>query len=346
MNRFEYLRPNSVSEAVAAGAEPGSAYLAGGTNLLDLMKAGIARPTRLVDVTRLPGLDRIERCADGALRIGALVRNATLAHDQDFVRSYPSVAEALLSGASAQLRNAATVGGNIMQRSRHVFHAALASVSDAPAIDASEEDGRYSAVLGWSKACSAVHPSDFCVPLVALDAKVEIEGNTGRREVSLENFYHLPEDSPEIATVLQPGDLITAVILPTRAGTFSPNTSYLKLRERTSYAFALVSAVACLDIEDGKIAEARIALGGVAPKPWRARSAEDLLKGEVPGEAAFRRAANVALADARPSRDNAFKIELSRRVVLRVLLSAANGSPQRLPPLPSSPFSTTPGVHQ
>lgn len=339
MNRFEYLRPNSVSEAVAAGSEPGSAYLAGGTNLLDLMKAGIARPTRLVDVTRLPDLDRIERRADGTLRIGALVRNATLAHDQDFVRSYPSVAEALLSGASAQLRNAATVGGNIMQRSRHVFHAALASVSDA-----AEDDGRYSAILGWSKACSAVHPSDFCVPLVALDAKVEIEGKTGRREVSLENFYHLPEDSPEIATVLQPGDLISAVILPARAGTFSPHTSYLKLRERTSYAFALVSAVACLDIEDGKIAEARIALGGVAPKPWRARSAEDVLKGAVPGEAAFRRAADVALADARPSRDNAFKIELSRRVVLRVLLSAAKGSPDRLPPLPSSPFSTTPGV--
>lgn len=338
MNRFDYVRPGTIAEAIAAATEPGAAYLAAGTNLLDLMKAGVARPKRLVDVTRLPGLGHIERLPDGRLRIGALVRNADIAHDPAVARSYPAVAEALLSGASAQLRNAATVGGNILQRSRHVFHAN----SDG---GAAQGDSRFNAILGWNESCIAVHPSDFCVPLVALDAVVEIEGRSGRREVALESFYLLPDGAPEAATVLEPGDLVTAVRLPAQAAGFSDHSRYLKLRDRTSYAFALVSAVAALDIKDGKIAEARIALGGVAAKPWRARAAEEALSGIVPGEAAFQRAAEAALTGAKPSGDNAFKIELAKRIVSRALASAAAGTPERLPALPASTLYTKPGAH-
>jgi xanthine dehydrogenase YagS FAD-binding subunit len=337
MNNFDYVRPGSVAEAIAAAAEPGAAYLAAGTNLLDLMKAGVARPRRLVDVTRLPGLDRIEQLPDGGVRIGALVRNADLAHDPDFARGYPAVAEALLSGASAQLRNAATVGGNILQRPRHVFHS-------TPDGGPTHGDARFNAILGWSKSCVAVHPSDFCVPLVALDAVVEIEGRSGAREVALEKFYDLPDGAPEAVTALEAGDLITAVRLPARAAGFSSHARYLKLRDRTSYAFALVSAVAALDIRDGKIVEARVALGGVAAKPWRAHSAEAALSQAIPGEAAFRSAAEAALAGASPPGDNAFKIELAKRIVLRTLALAAAGTPERLPALPASPFSSNPGA--
>lgn len=339
MNRFDYVRPGSVAGAIAAAAAPGATYIAAGTNLLDLMKAGIARPERLVDITRLPGLDRIERLPDGSLRIGALVRNADLAHDMDFAQSYPAVAEALLSGASAQLRNMATVGGNILQRSRHVFHAAI---GDGPPVG----ETRTNAILGWNDTCSMVHPSDFCVPLVALDAVVEIEGRAGRREVALEVFYHLAEGAREVVTALEPGDLVTAVRLPAGAAEFLGHARYLKLRERTSYAFALVSAAAAVDMKDGKIVDARIALGGVAPKPWRARAAEEVLKGTVPGREIFHEAAKVALAGARASGDNLFKIELAKRIVVRALAAAADGSLARLPALPASLFSTNPGATQ
>src|SRR5882724_10078623 len=196
MKTFDYVRPATIAEAVVAASEPGAAYLAGGTNLLDLMKGGMTRPGRLVDVTRLPGLDRIEPLPDGGVRIGALVRNADLAHDSGFAKSYPAVAEALLSGASAQLRNAATVGGNLLQRTRcaYFYDAASACNKREPGAgcDARDGDNRLHAVLGWSESCIATHPSDFCVPLVALDAAVEIEGRAGRREVSLDMFHRLP----------------------------------------------------------------------------------------------------------------------------------------------------------
>jgi xanthine dehydrogenase YagS FAD-binding subunit len=344
MKTFDYVRPATVADAITAAAEPGAAYLAAGTNLLDLMKGGITHPSRLVDVTRLPGLDRIEHLPDGGIRIGALVRNADLAHDPDFARSYPAIAEALLSGASAQLRNAATVGGNLLQRTRcgYFYDAASACNKRAPGTgcDARDGENRLHAVLGWSGACIATHPSDFCVPLAALDAVVEIEGRTGRREVAVEALHCLPGDTPQRESVLEPGDLIVALRLPGEARRFSAHARYLKVRERTSYAFAVVSAAAALRVEDGTIQEARLALGGVAAKPWRARSAEKILAGGKPGAAVFRRAAEAALADAKPSGDNGFKIELAQRVLVRALTLAAAGTPQRVPALPASPFSS------
>src|ERR1700723_600333 len=344
MKTFDYIRPASIAEAVAAATEPGANYLAGGTNLLDLMKGGIARPNRLVDVSRLPGLDRIERLPDGGVRIGALVRNADLADDPDFAHCYPAIAEALLSGASAQLRNAATVGGNLLQRTRcaYFYDAASACNKREPGsgCDARGGDTRLHAVLGWSESCIATHPSDFCVPLVAFDAVVEIEGRNGRREVALENMHRLPGNTPEKENVLEPGDLIVALRLPAEARAFALHTRYLKVRERTSYAFALVSAAAALRIEHGKIVDARLALGGVAAKPWRARAAEESLAGARPTADAFRRAAEAALADAKPSGDNLFKIELARRILVRTLTLAAAGTPDRVPALPASPFSS------
>jgi xanthine dehydrogenase YagS FAD-binding subunit len=344
MNSFDYVRASSIAEAVAAAAESGASYLAGGTNLIDLMKGGAARPGRLVDITRLPGLSRIERLSDGSTRIGALVRNANLAHDAEFARTYPGVAEALLLGASGQLRNAATVGGNLMQRTRcaYFFDTANACNKRQPGAGCQARGGpnRQGAVLGWSDACVATHPSDFCVPLVALDAIVEIEGRQGRREMALDDLHRLPASEPDRDTVLEPGDLIVAVRLPAKAAAFATNARYLKLRERTSFAFAVVSAMAALRIESGAIAEARLALGGVAAKPWRARAAETILAGAAPSDSAvFRAAAEAALVGARPSGDNGFKIELARRIIVRSLTLATAGTPVRISALPASPFA-------
>ena len=354
MNSFDYVRPASIAEAVAAASQPGSAYLAGGTNLLDLMKGGIARPGRLVDLNHLAGLDRIEALPGGGMRIGALRRNADLAHDPEFARRFPAVAEALLSGASGQLRNAATVGGNILQRTRCAYFYDAASRCNkrqtGSGCEAQGGDTRSHAVLGWSESCIATHPSDFCVPLVALDAVVEIEGQAGRREVALESFHRLPGDEPAQESVLAPGELIVAIRLPAAAASFSAHARYLKLRERTSYAFAVVSAAAALRTEEGRrgdgvrIVEARVALGGVAAKPWRARAAEELLVGSRLDQAAFRGAAEAALSDAKPSGDNAVKIELARCIVARALTLAAAGTPERVPALPASPFATIPGA--
>ncbi|QRE73553.1 FAD binding domain-containing protein [Methylobacterium aquaticum] len=343
---FEYVRATDVAGAVAAGSVPGAAYLAAGTNLLDLMKGDVARPTRLVDITRLPGLSAVERRDDGSVRIGALSRNSDLAHDPAFARAYPAVAEALLSGASAQLRNAATAAGNVMQRTRCPYFTDTASACNkrepGSGCDAKDGETRLHAILGWSEACIATHPSDFCVPLVALDASVEIAGAAGTRIVPLDSFHRLPGDAPERETVLEPGELITALVLPPEAAAFAGHSRYLKVRDRTSYAFAVVSAAAGLRLEEGRIAEARLALGGVALKPWRARAAEAILAGRAPDEAAFRAAADAALAEARPSGDNAFKIELARRLVVRALRHAAAGTPERLPALPASVFAPTP----
>jgi xanthine dehydrogenase YagS FAD-binding subunit len=347
MKIFDYVRPSTVSEAIAAAAEPGSAYLAAGTSLLDLMKGGAVRPDRLVDVTGLPGLDRVERLADGGTRIGALVRNAELAYDTDFVRAYPAVAEAILSGASAQVRNVATVGGNLMQRTRCGYFYDVASACNlrepGAGCDALQGENRLHAVLGWSEQCIATHPSDVSVPLVALDAVVEIEGKAGRREIALEDLHRLPDDTPERESALEPGDLIVALRLPAEAARFAGHARYLKLRERTSFAFAVVSAAAALDLDGGVIRSARLALGGVAAKPWRARAAEEALAGANASEMVFRKAAEAALADARPSSgDNAFKIELAKRIVVRALALAAARRPERLPALPASPFSSVP----
>jgi len=346
MKIFDYVRPVTVPEAVAAAAVPGAAYLAGGTNLVDLMKGGAIRPDSLVDVTRLPGLDRVERLPDGGVRIGALVRNADLAHDGSFARAWPVVAEAILSAASPQVRNAASVGGNLMQRTRCSYFYDVASACNrrepGAGCDARRGENRLHAVLGWSEQCIATHPSDVAVPLVALDAVVEIEGKDSRREIALEDLHRLPGDTPERESALEPGDLIVALRLPAEAARFATHARYLKLRERTSFAFAVVSAAAALDLDNGAIRSARLALGGVAAKPWRARAAEDALAGVRPDVTAFRRAAEVALADAKPSGDNAFKIELAKRIVVRALAVAAAAAPERLPALPASPFSSVP----
>jgi xanthine dehydrogenase YagS FAD-binding subunit len=343
MNRFEYARPATLADAVAAGAMPGAAYLAAGTNLMDLMKGGVMRPGHLVDISRLPGLDRIEHLNDGGVRIGALVRNADLAYDPEFARRFPAVAEALLSGASAQLRNAATTGGNLLQRTRCAYFYDTASACNkrdpGAGCDAIGGENRLHAILGWSEHCIATHPSDFCVPLAALDSVVEAAGGNGCRDIPLEHFHLLPDGTPHQETLLEPGELITAVRLPPEAALFAAHARYLKIRERTSYAFAVVSAAAALRFDGDAIAEARIALGGVALKPWRARAAEAVLPGTRPGPAAFREAAAVALEDAKPSGDNAFKIELARRIVVRALTLAAAGTPDQMPALPASPFS-------
>jgi xanthine dehydrogenase YagS FAD-binding subunit len=348
MNRFEYVRPATVQDAVAAASQPGAAYLASGTNLLDLMKGNISRPTRLVDITHLPGLDRIEDQPRGGLRIGALVRNADLAHDEKFARRFPAVAEALLSGASAQLRNAATVGGNLLQRTRcaYFYDAASACNKRHPGsgCDARGGDNRLHAIFGWSQSCIATHPSDFCVPLVALDAVVELQGKVGRREIPLESFHRLPDGSPNNETMLERGEMIVAVRLPPEAAQFAGHSRYVKVRDRTSYAFAIVSAAAALRFDGDTIADARVALGGVALKPWRAREAERVLIGARAEASSFRRAAEAALAAAKPAGDNAFKIELARRIVTRALALAAAGTPERLPALPASPFADASGV--
>jgi xanthine dehydrogenase YagS FAD-binding subunit len=348
MNTFDYVRPATLREAVAAAAEPGAAYLAAGTNLLDLMKGGVARPRRLVDISHLPGLDRIEDLPDGGVRVGALVRNADLAHNHTFARRFPAVAEALLSGASAQLRNAATVGGNLVQRTRCAYFYDVASACNkrdpGAGCDARGGDNRLHAIMGWSESCIATHPSDFCVALVALDAVVEIEGRAGRREIPLEMFHRLPGDTPERESVLEPGEMIIAVRLPAEAVHFAAHARYLKVRERTSYAFAVVSAAAALRVEDGRIAQARLALGGVAAKPWRAREAERILAGARPDASLFQRAAEAALAEARPSGDNGFKIELARRIVVRALTLAMAGTPERVPALPASPLAAVSGA--
>jgi len=348
VNRFDYIRPATLAEAFAAAAQPGSAYLAAGTNLLDLMKGAAARPDRVIDITRLPGLDGIEWRPDGSVRIGALVRNSDLAYDPRIQGAFPAISEALLSGASAQLRNAATLGGNLMQRTRCPYFYDVASACNRRApgsgCDARDGENRLHAVLGWSEHCIATHPSDLCVPLVALDAVVEVEGPQGPREIAFEALHRLPGDTPEQETALTPGELIVAVRLPAEAAAFAPHARYLKLRERTSYAFAVVSAAAALVIEEGVIRHARLALGGVAARPWRAHEAEALLTGGPPSEDAFARAAEAALAAARPSGDNAFKIELARRIAVRALARALAGTPARTPALPASPFAPTFGA--
>jgi xanthine dehydrogenase YagS FAD-binding subunit len=348
MKTFDYVRPATVREAVAAASEPGAAYLAAGTNLLDLMKGGVTGPSRLVDISHLRDLDHIEDLPDGSVRIGALVRNADLARNRNFARRFPAIAEALLSGASAQLRNAATVGGNLLQRTRCAYFYDVASACNKrdPGVGCAARggDNRLHAVFGWSENCIATHPSDFCVPLVALDAVAEVEGKTGRREIPLEMFHRLPGDTPDRESMLETGEMIIAVRLPAQAADFAAHARYLKVRERTSYAFAVVSAAAALRFEGDTITDGRLALGGVAMKPWRAREAERVLAGSRAGDSIFRRAAEAALAEAKPSGDNGFKLELARRIVVRALTLATAGTPERLPALPASPFAATSGV--
>ena len=330
MNRFGYVRPQSVSEAVQALAvEPGARVIAGGTNLVDLMKYDVARPTRLVDIGRLP-LDRIEDTEGGGLRIGALVSNSAVAYDERVEHRYPLLASAILAGASPQLRNAATTGGNLLQRTRcYYFYDAGTPCnkrdpgSGCPAVDGVN---RIHAILGASPHCVATHPSDMCVALAALEATVEVTGPKGERTIPFADFHRLPGDRPDLDHTLEPGELITAVVLPCQG--FAGHHTYLKLRDRLSYAFALVSVAAALELAEGRIVQARLALGGVAHKPWRDAEAERLLVGRAPEAAAFAAAAEQVLRDARGLAHNDFKIELARRAIVRALEQAAAGRPQ------------------
>jgi len=322
MTPFRYERANDASAAVAAlAAAPHAAFLGGGTNLVDLMKLGVATPDLLVDVARLP-FDRVEALPDGAVRIGATVRNSDLAADRTIRARYPMLAQALLAGASGQLRNLATTGGNLLQRTRCVYFqdVTLPCNKRAPGSGCPARDGynRTLAILGASEACVATHPSDMAVALAALDAVVRVQGPDGERAIPLVDFYRLPGDEPRRDTVLAHGELITAVDLPPLA--FAARSRYRKARERASYAFALVSVAAALDVEGGVVRDARIAFGGVAPKPWRANKAEAALRGAPATEESFRRAADAELADAQPLSENAFKIPLARNLLTRTLL--------------------------
>jgi xanthine dehydrogenase YagS FAD-binding subunit len=320
---FEYERADGASGAVSALLEHGPAakYLGGGTNLVDLMKLGVETPARLIDVSRLP-LAQIAERPDGGLTVGATATNSQLAVHPAVRERYPVLAEALLSGASGQLRNLATVGGNLLQRTRCSYFQDVskpcnkrAPGSGCPAI---EGDHRNLAILGHSDACVATHPSDMAVALVALDATVEIQGASGKRTIPLRELHRLPGDQPERDTTLAPGDLITAVGLPPLP--LAANSRYRKVRDRASFAFAVVSIAAALDVEDGRVRDCRIALGGVAHAPWRATRVEDALRGQSAGEQSFTAAADAELSQARPLRDNAFKLPLARALVVRTLM--------------------------
>jgi xanthine dehydrogenase YagS FAD-binding subunit len=318
VNPFGYVKPVDVDAAVLAGAVPGAKYLGGGTNLVDLMREGIEQPDTLVDVTGLP-LDAVDELPGGGLRIGALVRNSTLAADRRVRARYPVLSHALLAGASGQLRNMATVGGNLLQRTRcaYFYDATSACNKREPASGCDARDGfnRGCAILGVSESCIATHPSDMCVALAALDAVVEVRGPDGIRRIALTDLHRLPGDTPHIETDLAPGELITAVELPP----VTPNSRYRKVRDRASYAFALVSVAAALEVSDGAVTDVRLALGGVAPKPWRAREAERMLVGAQADEATFRRAAEAELAAADARSGNAFKVALATATIVATL---------------------------
>lgn len=328
MKPFSYERATDQRAALALGAQAGAKYLGGGTNLVDLMRETIERPDVLVDVTGLSC--EIENREDGGLRIGAGVKNTALAADRRVRERYPMLAQAILAGASAQIRNMATVGGNLLQRTRcgYFYDGAARCNKRTPGAgcDAVEGINRDHAILGASTACVATHPSDMAVALAALDAVVTVEGEGGVRDVPLIEFHRLPDETPHVETVLKAGELITSITLPPDG--FAGCSTYRKVRDRASYAFALVSVAAGLELEDGVVKDVRIALGGVAHKPWRASAAEAALKGGPATDAAFRAAAAAELASARGLRHNEFKIDLAQRVITDVLvkLSALRGS--------------------
>jgi len=323
MKPYRYQRARDISGAVTALAEePNATFLAGGTNLVDLMKLGVMEPEVLVDVRRLTS-DDIEELEDGGVRIGAAVTNSDLAADRTIRSRYPVLSQALLSGASGQLRNLATTGGNLLQRTRCVYWQDTTTPCNkrepGSGCSATWGHNKNHAILGASEHCVATHPSDMAVAMAALDAFVVVQGQGGERRIPIEELHRLPGDEPWRDTTLEHGELITAVDLPPLD--FASNSKYRKVRERASYAFALVSVAAALDVdEDGTVRDVRLALGGVAHKPWRATKAEEALRGEPVNEANFRAAADIELEDAEPLRDNAFKVPLARNVIVRTLL--------------------------
>ena len=321
MQPFSYDQAGESGTAIAALAPDTQAlYLAGGTSLIDLMKLNVQTPSQLIDINSLP-LAKVEVRPDGSVRIGALARNSDVAYDATIRDHYPVLSEALLSGASAQLRNMATVGGNLLQRTRCYYFRDTAMNcnkrvpgSGCPAI---EGYNRIHAILGGSDKCIATHPSDMAVAMVALDAVVQIRGPRGERSIPLKDFHLLPGDTPERETVLEHGELVTAVDLP--ASPFAARSHYLKVRDRASYAFAQASVAAAIDLQGGVIHAARLALGGVGTKPWRAFEAEKALVGKSPSEATYKAAADAAVEGAKTHKYNKFKVELAKRTVVQAL---------------------------
>jgi len=320
---FTYVRPADARAAIAAAGEGGASFLAGGTTLVDLMRLEVMTPSAVVDLSPLP-LTQIERAGDG-VRIGAMARNSAVATHPLVVERYPLLAQALLAGASQQVRNMATVGGNLLQRTRCPYFrdVGVACNKRAPGSGCSALDGytRSHAILGTSESCIATHPSDMCVALAALEASVRIAGPDGERAIAFADFHRLPGDTPHLDTTLGAGELITAVDLPAEG--FADHYAYLKVRDRTSYAFALVSVAAALRMTGETIVEARLALGGVAHKPWRDPSAEALLQDQPATRESFQRAAEHVLRDAQGFGHNTFKIELAKRAIVRALSDAA-----------------------
>jgi xanthine dehydrogenase YagS FAD-binding subunit len=321
MQSIFYERARDVSHAIELAREPGAKFIGGGTNLLDLYKSGIEKPVRLVDVSRL-ALSGIEALPDGGLRIGAMATNTAVGTDPLVRQRYRVLSEALLNGATTQLRNMATVGGNLLQRTRCYYFTDPAfsrcnKRDPGSGCDAIDGHQRIHAILGASPHCIATHPSDMAVALAALDAVVHLQGLDGERQVPAVDFHRLPEDRPDIDTVIRPGELITAVTLPPMP--FARHSHYLKVRDRASYAFALVSVAVAVDLDGGVLRDVRIALGGVAHKPWRAGNAESLLRGQAPDAELLARAGAEAVAGAQPYAGNAFKVELAQRAVVRAL---------------------------
>ncbi len=323
METFTYTRATGVQQAIQAAGQSQTRFIAGGTTLLDLMKLNVERPSQLVDINRLP-LDQVEKLPDGRLRIGATVRNSDLAHHPAVVSDYAVLSQALLSGASAQLRNMATTGGNLLQRTRCMYfrNEAMACNKRTPGSGCSaiEGDNRTLAILGASKDCIATNPSDMNVALTALEATIHIQGAKGERDVAIGDFFLVPGNTPQRETVLEPGELITFVTLPApKAGS---KQIYLKLRDRASYEFALSSAAIVAVVNGGKLDFVRVALGGVGTKPWRSLEAERALHGKTADEKVFRQAAEAALHGAQPQSENGFKVQLAKRCITHALTLA------------------------
>ncbi|QDL07328.1 xanthine dehydrogenase family protein subunit M [Brasilonema octagenarum UFV-E1] len=325
MNPFTYVRAANSDDAIATlTREPQAMFIAGGTNILDLMKEGVHTPSQLVDIRKLPSTEIVTK-DNGGIRIGATLRNSDAAYNSLVQERYPVLSEAILAGASAQLRNMATVGGNLMQRTRcSYFHdTAFACNKRQPGSGCAALEGfnRMHAVLGTSEHCIAAHPSDMCVALVALDAVVQTQGPRGERSIPITDFHLLPGETPHLETVLEHGEIITAVDLPEMP--LAWRSHYLKIRDRASYAFALVSAAVVLEIDEEVIRNARIALGGVGTKPWRSLEAEQVLVGAPATQETFTAAADAAMQEARPYRHNQFKIELAKRTLEEALKTVA-----------------------
>jgi xanthine dehydrogenase YagS FAD-binding subunit len=320
MQAFQYNKANDIDGAVGLGSAAGVKFIAGGTTLIDLMKLHVERPTTVVDINSLP-LDKIERTADGGLKIGAMVRNSDLAHDATVQQEYPVLSQALLSGASPQLRNMATTGGNLLQRTRCSYFRDTAYPCNKrqPGAGCAAIDGyhRMHAILGTSEHCIATHPSDMAVAMMALEATVQTQGAQGQRSVPLDDFYFVPGATPQRENVLEPGELIISVTLPRLAS--GTRSSYLKRRDRASYEFALASAAVVAQMQGQRMQRVRVALGGIGTKPWRSIEAEQVLEGRYANEQNFRAAAEAALRGARHLQDNAFKVELAKRTLVRTL---------------------------